>query len=74
MAVKQCPPSAYDANYLSLALANGRALATLDRRLAARLDRRGDRDPGAARRTVSDTRSPPPFFTGRGMLSLHSVG
>ena len=27
--------SAYDANYLSLALANGRALATEDRRLAA---------------------------------------
>ena len=34
MAVKHSL-SAYDANYLSLALANGRALATLDRRLAA---------------------------------------
>ena len=42
--------SAYDANYLSLALENGRALATVDRRLAAaaiaEASRSWDRSPG----------------------------
>ena len=42
-----------------LALAHGRALATLDRRLAAAAIAEGIAMLGAARRTMSRTRSPP---------------